>query len=329
MKKNKKALLGIAALAAVTVIGGSWAYWSQDLSAVNEFETGKFDTDITEEFTPPVPGEWVPGVEVEKRVKITNSGDVKLAAIASIDQVWRRVEDVIDPASPGQLDPIAPAKDGYFSLMFRDDEGNDQYASDVKWGENVVVLVDSEIGVEDAVAENLGLTAVTALDEAKDKWVLVAARNNDTTNNREYDKDKSIRPVGYSDLQFIYNGIIDKKSETPELVTAVELNQNVTTSITGKTTVVNVDKNGEKVTTITTEKSKYGYDSARYTMTVNATTIQATRSAITSVLKGKMVSYNDKVRKISEAQTDAFLTLHNDDLIPDDDLIPEEINAQP
>lgn len=319
MKKNKKALLGIAALAAVTVIGGSWAYWSQDLSAVNEFETGKFDTDITEEFTPPVPGEWVPGVEVEKRVKITNSGDVKLAAIASIDQVWMRVEDVEDPE---QGDTIAPNKDEYFSLMFRDDEGIDQYASNVKWGENVAVLV-SEIGVEDAVAENLGLTAVTALDEAKDKWVLVAARNNDATNNREYDKDKSIRPVGYSDLQFIYNGIIDKKSETPELVTAVELNQNVTTSITGKTTVVNVDENGEKVTTITTEKSKYGYDSARYTMTVNATTIQATRSAITSVLEGKMVSYNDTVRKISEAQAEAFLTLHSDDLIP------EEINAQP
>ncbi len=323
MKKNKKAVLGIAALAAVTVIGGSWAYWSQDLSAVNEFETGKFDTDITEEFTPPAPGEWVPGVEVEKRVKITNSGDVKLAAIASIDQVWMRVEDVEDPSSPSQLDPtIAPAAGEYFSLMFRDDEGNDQYASDVKWGESVVVLVDDEIGVDSTVAENLGLPQVVALADAKDKWVLVAARNNDALNNREYDKDKSIRPVGYSDLQFIYNGIIDKKSETPELLTAVELNKNVTTSITGKTTVVNVDENGEKVTTITTEKSKYGYDSARYTMTVNATTIQATESAITSVLEGKMVSYDDSKRKISEAQTNAFLTLHKGDLIP------EEIKAQ-
>lgn len=323
MKKNKKAILGIAALAAVTVIGGSWAYWSQDLSAVNEFETGKFDTDITEEFTPPAPGEWVPGVEVEKRVKITNSGDVKLAAIASIDQVWMRVEDVEDPSSPSQLDPtIAPAAGEYFSLMFRDDEGNDQYASDVKWGESVVVLVDDEIGVDSTVAENLGLPQVVALADAKDKWVLVAARNNDALNNREYDKDKSIRPVGYSDLQFIYNGIIDKKSETPELLTAVELNKNVTTSITGKTTVVNVDENGEKVTTITTEKSKYGYDSARYTMTVNATTIQATESAITSVLEGKMVSYDDSKRKISEAQTNAFLTLHKGDLIS------EEIKAQ-
>ena len=323
MKKNKKAILGIAALAAVTVIGGSWAYWSQDLSAVNEFETGKFDTDITEEFTPPAPGEWVPGVEVEKRVKITNSGDVKLAAIASIDQVWMRVEDVEDPSNPSQLDPtIAPAAGEYFSLMFRDDEGNDQYASDVKWGESVVVLVDDEIGVDSTVAENLGLPQIVALADAKDKWVLVAARNNDALNNREYDKDKSIRPVGYSDLQFIYNGIIDKKSETPELLTAVELNKNVTTSITGKTTVVNVDENGEKVTTITTEKSKYGYDSARYTMTVNATTIQATESAITSVLEGKMVSYDDSKRKISEAQTNAFLTLHKGDLIP------EEIKAQ-
>ena len=41
MRKNKKAFMGLAALAAVAVIGGTWAYWNQDLSAVNEFETGK------------------------------------------------------------------------------------------------------------------------------------------------------------------------------------------------------------------------------------------------------------------------------------------------
>lgn len=40
MRKNKKAFMGLAALAAVAVIGGTWAYWNQDLSAVNEFETG-------------------------------------------------------------------------------------------------------------------------------------------------------------------------------------------------------------------------------------------------------------------------------------------------
>ena len=83
---KKKAALGLAGIAAVAVIGGTWAYWSQDLTATNEFETGKFDSDIVEQFTPPAVGEWLPGVTTEKDVKVTNSGDVDMALVAEITQ---------------------------------------------------------------------------------------------------------------------------------------------------------------------------------------------------------------------------------------------------
>lgn len=139
MRKNKKAFMGLAALAAVAVIGGTWAYWNQDLSAVNEFETGKYDTDITETFTPPAPGEWVPGVEVEKKVTVTNKGDVKLAALATVNQVWVRTENVIDTDDEKEGEPIPPKAGEYFDLMFQNGDAM-EYASIVSWGSEVVAL---------------------------------------------------------------------------------------------------------------------------------------------------------------------------------------------
>lgn len=71
MRRNyRKAsqIVSLGALAIVLIIGGTLAYFNQDLSASNVFLTGKYDTDLHEEFKPP--GDWQPGVEIPKKVDI-------------------------------------------------------------------------------------------------------------------------------------------------------------------------------------------------------------------------------------------------------------------
>ena len=280
MKKNRKALLGLAALAAVAAIGGTWAYWSQDLSAINEFQTGKYDSDIVEEFIPPTPGEWVPGVTVPKEVTVKNNGNVKLAAVAAIDQVWIRTENVeID--YNGETQAVPPEAGEYFDLMFRDDNDEMQYASIIGWGSDIAVL--SARGTETAVlaAKTLKIdTEVASLTspEAAGKWILVDAENNEDTNGGD----------GFSNLKFIYNGIIGEDGETPQLLTGATLNPLVNTTVTEKTTTVARDEDGNVIkTTETKTNPAYGYDSAKYTMTIYATTVQATEDAINATFEAK------------------------------------------
>ena len=314
MRKNKKAFMGLAALAAVAVIGGTWAYWNQDLSAVNEFETGKYDTDITETFTPPAPGEWVPGVEVEKKVTVTNKGDVKLAALATVNQVWVRTEDVIDTDDEKEGEPIPPKAGEYFDLMFQNGDAM-EYASIVSWGSEVVALES----VKDAAA-GMGITAtVSGLDDtaAAGKWVMVNAMNTKDTDGKETNSDGK----GFSDVQFIYNGIVeaegtDGKDATPLLLEGATLNKAINTTITAKKTTTSVDDNGNTVTrTETTKNAAFGYDSAKYTMTINATTVQATKSAIEDIFGAK---------NINKDQIDEFLAVNGNHLMAE--ALPAETN---
>ena len=50
----------LAGLLALCVVGGVFAYWTQELLVHNEFKTARYDTKIEEEFVPPE--NWKPGV---------------------------------------------------------------------------------------------------------------------------------------------------------------------------------------------------------------------------------------------------------------------------
>ena len=49
---KKKHIAALAGIAAVFAVGGSLAYFNQDLEAVNVLKSGDFDTEIVEEFRP-------------------------------------------------------------------------------------------------------------------------------------------------------------------------------------------------------------------------------------------------------------------------------------
>lgn len=248
---KKKAALGLAGIAAVAVIGGTWAYWSQDLTATNEFETGKFDSDIVEQFTPPAVGEWLPGVTTEKNVKVTNSGDVDMALVAEITQEWNREGESL-PIRFAAPDP-SPITRGY------------ENAAVINWGENTAM---HDITAIDSVAEEareMGITAsVSSLgdSEAKDKWVLVDVSDD------------------YSKLIFVYNGIVPAGEETPELLNSVTLNSKIESWVSEKNYFY--DENGEQQVE---EKGwmKVNYEDAQYTMDIHVNTVQATGDAIREI----------------------------------------------
>lgn len=85
--RNKK-LTAIAGLAAIMIIGGTWAYFNQSSVIKNPFSTGKYDSIVVEDFKPQDGENWVPGATVNKDVTINNTGDYDLFVRVKFDDSW-------------------------------------------------------------------------------------------------------------------------------------------------------------------------------------------------------------------------------------------------
>lgn len=89
-KNNKKKMAGLAMLLAVTVAGGTFAWFTSHVEFQNEFETGKYETEITENFIPPT--DWRPGMETDKSVFVENKGDVPVVVRVKFSDAWYEKE---------------------------------------------------------------------------------------------------------------------------------------------------------------------------------------------------------------------------------------------
>ena len=87
---KKKHIAALAGIAAVFAVGGSLAYFNQDLEAVNVLKAGKFDTEIVEEFRPEEGKDWKPGTTVNKDFAVKNSGDVPMVVRVSFQETWEK-----------------------------------------------------------------------------------------------------------------------------------------------------------------------------------------------------------------------------------------------
>ena len=87
---RKKHIAALAGIAAVFAVGGSLAYFNQDLEAVNILKAGKFDTEIVEEFRPEEGKDWKPGTTVNKDFAVKNSGDVPMVVRVSFQETWEK-----------------------------------------------------------------------------------------------------------------------------------------------------------------------------------------------------------------------------------------------
>lgn len=87
---RKKHIAALAGIAAVFAVGGSLAYFNQDLEAVNVLKSGDFDTEIVEEFRPEDGKDWKPGTTVNKDFAVKNSGDVPMVVRVSFQETWEK-----------------------------------------------------------------------------------------------------------------------------------------------------------------------------------------------------------------------------------------------
>lgn len=307
MQKKYLSLFALGGLLLAAAAGGTWAYWTQELEAVNEFQIGKYDTTLIEEFTPPGLGEWMPGVEVEKAVQVRNDGTIDQAVISHIHHCWIREEDVLD----GQGNPVPPAKGERYALTFpvsskdlgeenpsEEEPKKHEYAALIQWGDTAAMP-----SVEHA-AKELGIEqTVSGIEDprADGKWILIDAKED---------------AYGYSDLYFLYAGIVpgsdtEKKESTSLLLKAVTMNPKLNATVTEKYQRAGWDAKTGTATysNYTVVNPKYGYDSSRYTMDIEAVSVQATASALREVWKGRP--------GMTEELCEAFISAFEGQLIPE------------
>ena len=92
MKINGK-VIAVAAMLAVAGIGGTFAYFNQTLTAANIFDTGKYDTELVEEFKPSEGENWGPGTSVNKDVTIRNTGTLPVVVRVKFQEKWVRGQE--------------------------------------------------------------------------------------------------------------------------------------------------------------------------------------------------------------------------------------------
>lgn len=89
MKMNKKAA-ALGGLAAVAVVGGTWAYFNQTAAITNPFSTGSYGGSIVESFNPSEGDNWQPGATVDKEVVAENTGNSPLLVRVKMAETWFR-----------------------------------------------------------------------------------------------------------------------------------------------------------------------------------------------------------------------------------------------
>jgi alternate signal-mediated exported protein len=121
MKKfrRKLPLIAIAMLAITALIGGTFAYFSQSSSASNFLKANAYNSTLTETFTPPQDGNFTPGVEVDKVVGVTNTGDVGMLVRIKYEEFWGGTPVALTYADPILYEPVVStgeptAVEGYY-----------------------------------------------------------------------------------------------------------------------------------------------------------------------------------------------------------------------
>lgn len=233
--KNKKSLSALISLAAIVLVVGTLAYFSRDLTVENRLKTAKYDTTIEEEFIPT--DKWAPGVEINKKVTVKNTGNVDIVVRAKLTELWKRSENLMDPNDP---DKILSEEGKILPNSFVDENGISHDAAIKNFVQNMVYEYED-------VKDNLA--------DYHNKW------------------------IHYGDYYY-YLGVIGEDEASNGLLNSVKMNPLLDATVSGSHTVVEADEQGTTTVTKKYQYGKYGYDSADYTLTVDARTVQASKAAI-------------------------------------------------
>ncbi len=167
------------------------------------------------------------------------------------------------------------------SLVFHDKKDDRlEYAAIPNFNENVCVLKSGAISETDTqwAGLSLGLDTVETVKEAEGRWLLV---NEKPT---IFDDGTGI----FGEYYLYYIGIIDKGTDSPVFLDSVTMNPSLTLKNVKKvTTFYENDKgSGWKQELIQDDSIDYDYSDSKYTLNIDAVTVQATKGAVESVMQG-------------------------------------------
>ena len=135
MKKKKIVIAGLAAIAAAAIIGNTWAVWTQEKQAGNEYMTAKYSTFLREDFDQDKAKtwQWLPGEEINNKVWVENESTIPVVVKVTMDQTWSRNGPVMAWIQEEEgKEPVwteVVSKDDAPSMTFRNEDGQPDYAA--------------------------------------------------------------------------------------------------------------------------------------------------------------------------------------------------------
>lgn len=290
MKISKK-VVALAGILGIAAIGGTFAYFNQTLTAENVFDTGTYDSELVEKFSPTEGENWEPGSTVNKDVTVKNDGTLPIVVRVKFEEEWvnkngETIYQVDTSAKPEMHTVATPANaQNKFENVFQGNSTDGEASAEVD--DSVVFkklnpeggwVYNSEDGYYyyQKVLEGVTKDAdgkVIKYDESSK--LLDSVTLSEDVDMGAYDVIKYYatseeRPA---DDDFTEDGWqLFEKDSNNEFISTKEMNEKVKAAgSTGITYMRSVTKQTD---------GKPGYSNANYTLTVTAQTVQATEQAV-------------------------------------------------
>lgn len=274
---RKKHIAALAGIAAVFAVGGSLAYFNQDLEAVNVLKAGKFDTEIVEEFRPEEGKDWKPGTTVNKDFAVKNSGDVPMVVRVSFQETWEK-----DDGAYVTID-TTEKEEGH-------GEANNKFES--VWQEHAT---DGLTDKDDSVVEktlNLGEDWVYRDGYYYYTKTLPAGA---TTETNLLDDVTLSKDTDLGKITVVKKYSTNPKETVPESDWKLFPADEEGNPISEAELVKKLKENGETLyhmrSDVVTDETLTGYSDAAYNLTIKAHTVQATEEAVKSVFDAETVEF--------------------------------------
>lgn len=273
---RKKHIAALAGIAAVFAVGGSLAYFNQDLEAVNVLKAGKFNTEIVEEFRPEEGKDWKPGTTVNKDFAVKNSGDVPMVVRVSFQETWEKDGKAYVTIDTTRKEAGHDGANNKFESVWQENPTDGLTKND-----DSVVEKTLNLGVDWVYRDGYYYYTKTLPAGATTEYLL-----DDVTLSKDADLGKVTVVKKYSTNQ------AETVPETDWKLFPVDKEGN---PISEAELVKQLKENGETLyhmrSDVVTDETLTGYSDAAYNLTIKAHTVQATEEAVKSVFDAETVEF--------------------------------------
>lgn len=252
--RNKK-IIAIVGVAAVMIIGGTFAYFQQVMNIENPFDTGKYDSVIVEDFNPSDGDNWEPGATVDKKVEVKNTGDYDILVRVKFEEKWKNKSNAQWTKTNTGMDAITVEQESAVDGLIANDKSVvSKTLSDAKW-----VYNDTDkywyynANLKSTETTGTFLEAVTLLENA-DMGKYEVSNYYTESATRPSESELSDNPADVATKWVKYTGLVPDSAKHSMAVTELQ-------------------------------PDALGYANADYTLTITAETIQATEAAMNNAFK--------------------------------------------